>query len=372
VTTGALAPNTPVTLRTGLDVPTPPAGDRLPWSGRWDGVLGTDTSTPVVIALLAAAAALAGGLLSWRAREAKPPFPLQYAPPDGIGPAQGNFIRTEKVDRTGYVASVMEAAEKGAVRLDRKGETWTITDTGKGWQGTDPVTQQVYGLIGSPGGSFTVSRKSVSDGRKLQTAIAQFEDQTRQWALSTGHLAKLGLGGLLGLVALGSLGLAVVLVFWRPVGGASLAAVVPGAFGIFGAGLLGTGASTVRTPSGRDLWSRVGGFHRVLSTESSEARFDFSGRKELYTAYLPWAVAFGCADTWAKKYRTDTGEDPPMPLYYGWSGSHGAGFADAMVHDFDATVSSAISSYEATQSSSSSGGGFSGGGGGGGGGGGSW
>jgi uncharacterized membrane protein len=137
---------------------------------------------------------------------------------------------------------------------------------------------------------------------------------------------------------------------------------------------MGTGAGTIRTQSGRELWSRVGGFYRVLSTDSAEARFDFSGRKELYTAYLPWAVAFGCADTWAKKYKIETGEEPPVPLYYAYAGASTQNFADSMVHDFNSTVSSAISSYEATQSSSSSGGGggFSGGGGGGGGGGGSW
>ena len=59
--------------------------------------------------------------------------------------------------------------------------------------------------------------------------------------------------------------------------------------------------------AGRDLWSRIGGFHRVLSTPSSKERFDFSGRQELYTAYIPWAVALDCADEWAAKYRTEMG-----------------------------------------------------------------
>ena len=103
-------------------------------------------------------------------------------------------------------------------------------------------------------------------------------------------------------------------------------------------------------------------------------RFDFSGRKELYTAYLPWAVAFDCADEWAKKYRTETGEEPPVPAYFGgYAGAHTGNYVDSMVNSFDSAVSSAISAYQATQTSSSSGGGvFSGGGGGGGGGGGSW
>jgi uncharacterized membrane protein len=105
-------------------------------------------------------------------------------------------------------------------------------------------------------------------------------------------------------------------------------------------------------------------------------RFDFSGRQDLYTAYLPWAVAFGCAREWADKYRTETGTEPPAPSYLG---AYGAGYVGgdpsaALVDDFSSTVSSAISAYQATQSSSGGGGGggFSGGGGGGGGGGGSW
>jgi uncharacterized membrane protein len=114
----------------------------------------------------------------------------------------------------------------------------------------------------------------------------------------------------------------------------------------------------------------------MLATPSAEQRFDFSGRKELYTAYIPWAVAFGVADEWAAKYKLETGEEPPAPHYFASTlGYTGGSFAASMADDFSSTVSSAISAYEATQSSSSSGGGgggFSGGGGGGGGGGGSW
>jgi uncharacterized membrane protein len=155
----------------------------------------------------------------------------------------------------------------------------------------------------------------------------------------------------------------------------SVLALIPGFFAVFGLGVGMAGAGTKRTPAGRDVWSRVGGFKRILSTPSSVDRFDFSGRKELYTAYLPWAVAFDCADEWAKKYRIETGEEPPVPTYFtGYTGSHTGNYVSQMVNSFDSAVSSAISSYNATQSSSSSGGGggFSGGGGGGGGGGGSW
>ncbi len=121
----------------------------------------------------------------------------------------------------------------------------------------------------------------------------------------------------------------------------------------------------------------------MLATPSSVARFDFSGRKELYTAYIPWAVAFGCAAEWANKYRSETGEEPPNPGYVG-GGYYGGGYygspGAAFANDFNAEVGSAISSYEASIAPQSSGGdsgfggggGFGGGFGGGGGGGGSW
>ena len=71
------------------------------------------------------------------------------------------------------------------------------------------------------------------------------------------------------------------------------------------------------------------------------------------------------------------GTEPPVPHYFAgaYVGSTPGGVRRLDDRDFSATVDSAISSYNATQSSSSSGGGgggFSGGGGGGGGGGGSW
>jgi uncharacterized membrane protein len=116
----------------------------------------------------------------------------------------------------------------------------------------------------------------------------------------------------------------------------------------------------------------------VLATPSSQSRFEFAGRKELYTQYLPWAVAFGVADTWAAKYRTEMGVEPPMPVWLGstYAGGQTGDYVNQMVGSFSQTVDSAISTYQASQASAGgsgfSGGGFSGGGGGGGGGGGSW
>ncbi|MFA6574257.1 MAG: DUF2207 domain-containing protein [Nocardioides sp.] len=376
ITAADLARNTPVTLQAGLDIATPEEGNALPWAPKWDVVLGDSLVVLAIVLLLAAGAAVVADLLARKTYESNPQFPLMYAPPDGIGPAQAKYILTESIDREAYVATLMHAAEKGAIDLQKTGDAWVITDKGgpQGWTGLDPVTTGVAHLLGGPGSSFTASPKDVKAGERLKTEIASFEQNTKDWAKNEGHLVSAGVGGLGGMLVLGGFILAIVVVFANPLD-MTLWGLVPGAFAVFGTPMMRTGASTRRTKSGRDLWSRVGGFHRVMSTDSSIERFDFSGRQELYTKYIPWAVALGVADQWAAKYRTEMGAEPPVPSYFGpgYAGAYAGTAIGSMVDDFDSTVSSAISSYQATQSSSSSGGGgFSGGGGGGGGGGGSW
>jgi hypothetical protein len=372
-----LQPNTPVTVKVGLDIPTPD-GNTLPWDSRLDPILGRHPVLLGFVLLLALLSGLGGFALTRSTREKQPAYPLMYAPPDGVGPAQAAYILDEKVEDEAFVATMMYAAEKGAVTLTQDGKKWTITGTGDttAWGAVDGVTQlagQSLGVVGS-GASFTASPKSVSAGQKLKSVLSEFKSNTKGWARTSGLMAASGLGGIGCFVLLVVWGLTIWLGAFNP-WNMSVVGLIPGAFAVFGLGVGMAGAGTKRTPAGRDLWSRVGGFKRILSTPSAVDRFDFSGRKELYTAYLPWAVAFDCADEWAKKYRVETGQEPPVPVYFaGYTGDHTGNYVNSMVNSFDSAVSSAISSYEATQSSSSSGGGggFSGGGGGGGGGGGSW
>ena len=376
VKTGVLLPNTPVTIKTDLDVPTPEV-DTLPWAAKYDPILGTHPALLWTVLGFSVLLGGAGTALSQTTREKAPAFPLMYAPPDGIGPAQAAYLLTEEVENKAFVATMMYAAEKGAVTLDQSDKAWTLTGTDKAdaWNQVDDVTQLVgsqLNVIGA-GQSFHASAKSASSGEKLKHSLSSFEANIEGWAKTSGLMVTSGLGGAGGFVLI-VLGVATLaLGVWNPFD-MSVLALIPGLFAVGAVAVGFSGAGTKRTPAGRDVWSRVGGFKRILSTPSAQDRFDFAGRKELYTAYLPWAVAFDCADDWAKKYRVETGEEPPAPSWFpAYYGVHSGIYVNQMVDSFDSTVSSAISAYQATQSSSSSGGGgFSGGGGGGGGGGGSW
>ena len=376
VVTGDLSPRTPVTIKAGLPIPTPPAGTTIPWSVRWDPVLGDSVLVLVIVLLLAAVSGAVGLLVAHSAHERQPAYPLQYAPPDGVGPAEAVYVVTETVDNQAFVASLLWAAQQGAIDLKRDGDTWTITDKAgeAGWAKVDPVTAAVAPLLGGPGGTFQATSGDVTSGKALKSRIAQFESETRTWGKQNGYLTQAGLGAAGTLLTLGAIVGVLAFGFFNWLG-MSITALIPGLFALAALPMLLPTSRTKRTPAGRDLWSRLGGFRRVLSTPSSKERFDFAGRQELYTAYIPWAVAFGCADEWAKKYRTEMGTEPPVPAYFAgyYAGDHTGNYVNQMVGDFSSTVASSISAYQATQShSSGGGGGFSGGGGGGGGGGGSW
>ena len=116
VATGPLEPNTPVTVKAGLDLATPPAGETRPWTVRFDPVLGPGPVVLAVVLVLAAGAAVLGSILGARSREPKPGYPLMYAPPEGIGPAQAKYIFTEQIDHRGVRRDVDARCREGCRR----------------------------------------------------------------------------------------------------------------------------------------------------------------------------------------------------------------------------------------------------------------
>lgn len=370
VTTGPLEPMTPVTVRVAFPadaVDEPPAGDALGPTVLWS--------------IVAAAAAAAVGLVLLRLTKEEPPgFPVLFEPPPGIGPALGAKVLDEVHSEDDLQATLMNMGEKGVLRLDGDGDSWNVSVVGDpGAAGLDRVELAVLSALGlsTIGSSFHVTKSSVGAGQKVQAARrtlrSMVDSDARQYlAHSGGGMAARAFGSL---GVIGVLGMVAVYEFsdtgWRNwpllAASAALALVLLGA-------VMDPGASTKRTPAGRDLWSRVGGFARFLTTDSAESRFDAASHLDWYPRYLPWAVALGSADAWAKRFEaqgidiTDTSVVP----YLGWYGA-GRFSTSSMASSFTSTIAAASAAYTASQSSSSSGGGgFSGGSGGGGGGGGSW
>ncbi len=371
ITAENLAPRNPVTVRVDLPM-TLPARTTLPWPVRFDGILGRSTRAAGAVAVLTLLAALAGSLWVRRSRETPPGLPVTYVPPDGLGPAQTVYIVKETVGEHALVATLLHMAERKLVELERIGaKKWALTGTATSaeWANVDPVTRGVGEALGitEPGRRVVTGGKRA--GEKLANAAQTAKSSTRSWAQTEGlsrYEAMVIIGRVLVFICI----LVAVVRFW---GYPTMWGLPFAVFAIAGVWLFATGAGTRRTAAGRRLWSRAGGFERLLSTPSSEDRFDFAARKDLFMAYIPYAVAFGVADTWAAKYRTATGQEPPeVPWYPGTRAGGAAGlYSGTALAGLGAAIATSISAYQASQSSSSSSGGFSSGGGGFGGGGGS-
>ena len=121
-----------------------------------------------------------------------------------------------------------------------------------------------------------------------------------------------------------------------------------------------------------DMMGRLLGFKEFIETAEKEnlERLQMEDATYFYRV-LPYAMVFGLANTWARKFKTITVEKPD---WYSTAGIYsGPNFTNHLVSSVNDTVRSHVSScsHSSSHGGGHSGGGFSGGGGGGGGGG-SW
>ncbi len=370
-----IPPRTGMTVRATMAAPAP---DRaaLPWSIRWDPILGRSVPALIAVLLMSGLALVAGVAWGRVGREDSPGFPVMYAPPEGLGPVQTVYMASESHGPAALIATILYLADRGFVTLENPAaDTWRIIGRAQDaqWGVLDPGAQAVGHSLGIryPGATFAADG-SIAAGKTLREAGRALPSAVDGWASSAGlvraapneYLGRLVWVLAIALAALGFTGMG-----WPTMWGLPFAA-----FAIGGVTLWATGVGHRRTAAGRIVWSQAGGFERLLSTPSAEDRFDFAARKDLFIAYVPYAVAFGVADKWAEKYRVSTQSEPPIPGWYPYylGSQYGNFYSGSQFDSFDSAVSQSISAYTASQSSSSSGGGGGFGGGGGGGGGGSW
>ena len=284
----SLAPRTPVTVRAGVDVPTPPRIS-LPWPYTWDRILGQSVTGVVWIAGLTAAFGL-GAFLWYRTTvEPSPGFPLQYAPPPGLGPVQTEYIRTKTVPKNGLTATLFYLAERRLIELQQVNEKqWNIRGIGEpgAWADADPVSIAVGSALKvmKPGTEFE-AKHTVTSGQKLNKAKTDMAEAVKKWAYDNGLMVKRK-RELWVRTANAVAFLLMLCGFFRWGFPTTMCALPFAAFFLLSIRSWADGVGTRRTETGRELWSRAGGFHRMLATDSAETRFDFGARKDLYTAYV--------------------------------------------------------------------------------------
>jgi len=299
---------------------------------------------------------------------------VAFTPPAGVRPAELSMLLNERVDLRAVTATLIDLAVNGFLTIEeidqgghwrRKKSDHRLTRSEKPDDGLVPYEQrllrgvfaaeQTLLLSEQENGFATISGETQSSIEKRSVELGWFPRKP-----STTRTRWTALGALL------------------VVGG--IVATVRGAeigWGATGVGVIVVGivclamsrAMPARTALGSAVRADGLAFRRYLETaEADQIRFE--EREEIFSRYLPFAIAFDLADHWVSTFQhalatVPGGGGQSMP-HSGWYvGNGGFDNLDSGLNSFDSGMSSAM-----TSASSSGGGGGVGGGGGGGGG--SW
>ena len=290
---------------------------------------------------------------------------IEFVPPAGIEPWQGNVLLRERLDDEAVTAWFSEMIARGHIEITRSDTTVTLR-RGDATPGPTGVDATHLAAVFARGDRVTLGEYDrwfaaawTSIRSEQQSRIQGSGWWSRPIPGANAGLGRSTIGAALGAAAL----LFVVGPFlWTAVTSTSdrIGSVVPTLVAaVFVVGLAAFLAYRIllpsRTASGSALALRTESFRRFLA--SSEGRHvEWAWQQGLVREYSAWAVALGAADAWSDAISAaripDPGSDLSEPL---------------VLHTFSSTFASTLT---APSSSGSGGGGFSGGGGVGGGGGG--
>jgi uncharacterized membrane protein len=326
---------------------------------------------------------LAGMLLLWWRRGRDPrrrPIAVQYEPPAGLTPAEAGTLTDERVDMRDITATVGDLAVRGYLRIEEREEDRLFglmkseqyhfhrVRPRSDWTTLLPHERLVLdGIFADGADEVSLDDlknefyKQVSD---IKTGV--FEQLVKKGAYRA-RPDNMRAGWLVG---------GIFLTVLIALGGAALSGrfsltPVPFVFAAIAIGLIvviiGWNMPARTEPGTRSLESTLG-FAEFLERVDRD-RYQVKRTPEMFEAFLPYAMAFGVEEQWAKAFDGILTQPP------GWyAGTHSTSFsASGFSRSLGAMTSSTASTMtSAPRSSSGSGfsGGSSGGGGGGGGGGG--
>ncbi|MCV2393728.1 DUF2207 domain-containing protein [Actinotalea sp. M2MS4P-6] len=313
------------------------------------------------------------------------PISVQFTPPPGLHPGQLGTLVDEQADVRDVTASIIDLAVRGYLVIERIGDPqpgsrkadWRLTRTDKPDSDLVGYEHRLLSALVGTRSSVELSELRTTFLSSLQRVQALlYEDVTdRGWFSANPRTVRMRwIAAGVGLVVLG-LGLTVLLAATTHAGLVPLPLVLVGFLVV-----ILSKFAPARTAAGSAVLAQTEGFRRYLATaEADQLRFEEG--EDLFSRYLPYAVAFGLTERWTRLFAELAARGVPLatPTWYvgPWGHAYFWAYAGAFEQDlsgFTSVADTAISAPTPGSSGSSgfsSGGGFSGGGVGGGGGG-SW
>lgn len=311
------------------------------------------------------------------------PVAVQFTPPAGFHPAQLGTLVDERADPQDVTAAVVCLAVDGYLRIVRLGAPdggddgdWRLDRSDRPDHDLEPYRRLLLEEIFEDRTSVALSDLRTTFAASMaRVQDALYDDVTsRGWFRRNPKHARLAWAAQGVLLLVAGVALTVVLAIWTRW---ALVGVPLVLLGVVWLAL--TGMAPARTAAGSAVLAQAEGFRHYLATaEADQLRFEEG--EDLFSRYLPFALAFGLTERWAHLFAQLAAQGRALaePTWFvgPYTGHYpfwaAAGSLGSELSSFTSTATSALT---APAPGTSGGSGFSGGGGGGGvggGGGGTW
>ena len=299
-------------------------------------------------------------------------IPVEFVPPDKLRPAQLGLLRDQVANTRDVSATIVDLAVRGYLRIEEitdgsKILDYKLVELRDDRGGLLEYEHYLLGQIFEKSTEVQLSElknKFASAMSRTKTLLYENATANGWFAARPDHVRTIwALGGFVVLAA------GVLITFFLARGSKYGLVGLP----VVAAGLvllIGARWMPRRTPKGTGLDRRARGFEDFIQN-SEKHRAAFAEHQNIFTEYLPYAVALGATQKWANTLSVLGLETPDTSTWYVGSGPVvWTTFGDRM-STFTSRASSTLTSTPGSSGSSGFSGGSSGGGGGGGGGG-SW
>lgn len=271
-------------------------------------------------------------------------LPVAFSPPR-IPVAEGGLLIDAKANTTETAATLIDLAVRGAVRIDNNGpeQKAVLLNPAAATVPHEQVLLQGLFPTLQPGSEIVLERRPTGDTSMRQAHDAMIgqlrqQIQQRQWYLRmprAGGGSSFASGARCACIAMvgfwvfgaGFAGTAIA----AATGGLGRAAsiAIPVLAVIVAIGLwIGKRSKGQRNPAGRAVTDQLVGFRTYLATaEADQLRFEEG--EDIFSKYLPWAIAFGLADRWQRvcAQLVAAGRITPDPYWYSGPAYYSSGFA---------------------------------------------
>ena len=311
------------------------------------------------------------------------PVAVQFTPPPDLRPGQLGTLVDEKADPRDVTATIVDLAVREYVRIVQvptgdDDPDWRIDRSTKPDFDLRPYERTLLRQIFTGQGNYSVKLSDLKTtfAESMADVQGKLYDEVTELGWFRGSPKKArgswaARGAIVLAVGVVATVLLAIFTHW------ALVAVPVVVLGVVW--LATTGAAPARTAEGSAVLAQTLGFRLYLEmAEANQLRFEEG--EDLFSRYLPYAVAFGLTERWASLFAQLAAQGRALAEPTWFVGPHVGTYpfwamAGSLGHDLESFTSAAQSAFTAAAPGSSGGSGFSGGGGGGGvggGGGGTW